>query len=1308
MLADSRPCRPVRRRASLLMIGASLAIAGCAGRPNATSSSTRPEPAPVRAETLIDAVATARPGDTIALPAGTFEGGITLPPGVSLHGAGPFRTILDARKVEVGLAIEGGRGAEVADLAIRGASKTDLLVHGAAEAAVRRVRTSESLNGINFADVTRGRIENVISDGNRYGIVVSGGRDNVVVNCTLARNASLGLSLPSGARTLAFNNCIAEGATGVYLGASAEGVRLDHNLYFTPFVGKMAGQLGRKSIGAWRYVSGQDARSVQFPVAFRDPSRDDFRPAGALEWALDRAPTSDWGAAELAGIEAPATDIEGTPRVDRYDVGAYERTLTPPRPADGRLTVGTDGVLTSAGLFAPGGREVAYLFHNLPLPHGSYSFWSPARDFQGRPIPAGTYELKTAQSALVWEYVHWVGDTGDASPPSRTAGVRPYLVAFDGEGRLIMGQGRSEDATNLRGYDAATGRWLWAFGGSSDLLGLAPGGDGAIYLLKPSGTKGLITRIDPKSGKIAPWPGRSSGTALFDGGSRASGLAELDGQLYVTDAQADAIRFGPTERPDFSRSVSLPAPTSPSADPSTHRLWLLGAGRRVVALDASGEIVADSMPVEAPAALAARAGRLAIASRATGKVHLFDAHDPERLTPLMTVGTGDGPFGPYRPDRFHFQAGPGDPGSHVNLALGPKGELAVVEENRLLVFDPSGTPLWSTFGEPGNMTALSFADPRRLFDDEGRKSLRLDEGAGTWAPDAYWDAPHGADFLGTFADGGSTFGAYVSAPAGQVIGSLLIVRYQGSSAKPVLHVLRDEGTGRYLARKDANHDGRLDDRDGGIVLPPPRGPHPLRGGGPLHRHYSLLQPGGDIITLNLNPDTWGAVWRRAGLDGDGVPVYRLQDCRAIVRRAGGFVSPYTGQPDETSGLAAATPAQDGGFLALANLRSAPGGTGLLNGAGTDAIGLEADGRLRWLHPLGQHKGMEGLATVGPVTITGVGTTAEIIALNRDGLGLGSFGFRAEAHYPGFFLDGPQAVRAYRGRDGRTYALIADTGGGMQHWWRLRGEDRIVTHSTPVTLSEPTAEALAALPARADPAPAKPAPPIVRIPRLARPLAIDGDPSKWRQAGIVPQVIITPETATGAIDGPRDAGAVVRLAYRDHDLYLQFLTFDDAPAFHQPMARHPLQDGVEFSINGFMSGFKFDVTQTADAGPIVFRSRFSQTDLDLLVPPEHAPRVIKVLDDARAVPERGLIESVYGVDMADCRAIVTELKLPIDERTYKDSTKDLFPFESGKAFRLGFQINDNDDPGTDVRNFLVWPATYGHFNPVEDAAIAVLE
>ena len=63
---------------------------------------------------------------------------------------------------------------------------------------------------------------------------------------------------------------------------------------------------------------------------------------------------------------------------------------------------------------------------------------------------------------------------------------------------------------------------------------------------------------------------------------------------------------------------------------------------------------------------------------------------------------------------------------------------------------------------------------------------------------------------------------------------------------------------------------------------------------------------------------------------------------------------------------------------------------------------------------------------------------------------------------------------------------------------------------------------------------------------------------------------------------------------------------------------------------------------------------------------HSGRVIKVLDNARDLPERKLIESVYGVDMSDCKVIVTEFKLPIDERTYKGDEKAMLPMRPDLA------------------------------------------
>jgi hypothetical protein len=305
--------RRIRDLGTSWVLACLLALPGCGVR-----SSEKPEDdAPIRAKSLAEALSTAQPGDTIVLPAGTYEGGQVLPSGVSLRGAGLGRTILDARKAEVGLAILGGRGVEVSDLTVRGAVRTGLLVSNAVNVAVRRVRVTASTSGVVFSNVAEGRIENAVSDGNRDGIILNGGRDNVVINCTLARDVHRGLSIASGERAVAFNNCLADVGIGVSLGAAAKGARLDYNLYAAPLVGEIEETSGRKSLSEWHDLSGQDAHSVISGVTFRDPLAGDYRPSG-------RGATADRGTSELDGIKAPEHDADDAPRVIPFDIGAYE------------------------------------------------------------------------------------------------------------------------------------------------------------------------------------------------------------------------------------------------------------------------------------------------------------------------------------------------------------------------------------------------------------------------------------------------------------------------------------------------------------------------------------------------------------------------------------------------------------------------------------------------------------------------------------------------------------------------------------------------------------------------------------------------------------------------------------------------------------------------------------------------------------------------------------------------------------------------------------------------------------------------
>jgi hypothetical protein len=100
--------------------------------------------------------------------------------------------------------------------------------------------------------------------------------------------------------------------------------------------------------------------------------------------------------------------------------------------------------------------------------------------------------------------------------------------------------------------------------------------------------------------------------------------------------------------------------------------------------------------------------------------------------------------------------------------------------------------------------------------------------------------------------------------------------------------------------------------------------------------------------------------------------------------------------------------------------------------------------------------------------------------------------------------------------------------------------------------------------------------------------------------------------------------------------------------------------------------------------------------------------VKVLTDVNAVSERQLLETLYGVDLSKASVVLTEFKLPIDKVTFAGAEQDVFPLGPGKSFWIGFFIDDNDTPYTDVQRFIHWPATFGMFNLPEDGARVICE
>jgi hypothetical protein len=230
---------------------------------------------------------------------------------------------------------------------------------------------------------------------------------------------------------------------------------------------------------------------------------------------------------------------------------------------------------------------------------------------------------------------------------------------------------------------------------------------------------------------------------------------------------------------------------------------------------------------------------------------------------------------------------------------------------------------------------------------------------------------------------------------------------------------------------------------------------------------------------------------------------------------------------------------------------------------------------------------------------------------------------------------------------------------------------------------------------------------VNITRLSAPLPVDGSLEAWRQAIPTPQIIITPEGSSG-INGPADCSALVRLAHLDNNLFVQVITFDDVVTMHQPQSGFYKQDGVEMAINSFTTGFKYNVTRVKGLGDMILRDRFFNMPPAKLLDPAKAPRKIAVLDNARDISERKIIENLYGVDLSASKVIVTEYMIPLTEETYEGDPKAVPATTPGSTIYIGFMIDDNDSPGGDVQKYICWPATYGTFSGKESGALATFE
>lgn len=252
------------------------------------------------------------PGDTIELAAGTFLEGVSLPPGVSLRGAGPGQTILDATGASAGVTLEASDASDGALSTI-----SSLTIRGGAAGV--------------WGGVARVRLENVvICRAVGPGIHLDAGRLDAarVTLYGCAQDA-----IVTGADGLVTDAIIA-GNGGAGLRALGPGLRLSWSTLFDNVLGPTAGpvQGGEGVTGV--VARFENERGDDFRVPSGDPTVDAGDPASP--YALEPSPNggrvnlgafgnTSWAAASLAPaagsrISADSSAGSASSRADRYCV----------------------------------------------------------------------------------------------------------------------------------------------------------------------------------------------------------------------------------------------------------------------------------------------------------------------------------------------------------------------------------------------------------------------------------------------------------------------------------------------------------------------------------------------------------------------------------------------------------------------------------------------------------------------------------------------------------------------------------------------------------------------------------------------------------------------------------------------------------------------------------------------------------------------------------------------------------------------------------------------------------------------------
>ncbi len=1252
----------------------------------------------------------AKAGETVKLPAGTFQiDQIAVPSGVILSGAGYDKTILVTKDV-CGLLISGATGTQVSDLSVRGAKGAGIQVEKSSDVTLSRVGLEQALTGLMVMDSSKVRVENLILAENRTGAVLNGNADSSLVNCTFDDNTAIALSLGLNKNTAVFNNLFLNSPLGVFVAPENDSLLLDYNIYQVSKVGKFS-DTPPDSVFTWRDQTGYDGHSMQQAVEFAAGAEYVYKPANVMPWSPDRVITTGWGSATLGAFAAPKLDIDGQP-VTHYgpSIGAWDVPLIATRPADGKFEIKGDEGTTSAGIYNKEGRLLTWLFNNLPLKKGTYSFWVPPRDLYGQAIVAGDYELRTAQANLRFVPVGngLAGNSGPGPELNTMAQISNAQGFYDENGQVLIALDWTESGINFRSMAPDFSSQHWSLPGGSAHVGAAADGKGFVYSMRMAAPNFVLLRLDGKTGATTEiLPGQFNQLVpMTKLSEKLGGMAILGDNLYFADTGANKLFITPLAKLDFAASVDLPSPSSPSADAKRGLIWLL-SGDKVVAVDAAGaKKVEIPSPVAKATSLAVRGDTLALFDDGSGMVHLFDlSADPAKPVAKGQITT----------DARPLAKNPGAKPPIVELSrigLNDAGDVLVRYQNGFKVFGSDGVMKNDFLGGWYNSFRIGAVQPDdtlTAYDpSQGDRRVIFDLKNGTWKFGNAFEKEGTIDSI--FTRDGKTYlvisGITQRNDAGAYHMWFYLARVDGDKVVPLTAWLEVLPSGAISTTQDFSK--------------------PLSGPYDPARWTPLLHPDGTPVIgwpipaataqgdLVFDSGSKTYRWVLTGFDAKGFPQYNYEGPVVTLTMNGSSGEPinsphnfaplkygdFTMPPYKITSYYS-----DGGMPRIVFV--AGGRRNQVTGtwAGSDLTSFDKDGKLEWFQPLPHVNGTSGAYVVKDIIYANGITTSETQVFGRDGLYLGRLGQPRGIPWGGKWLDNGLQYHPFAGTDGQQYMLYGDFNDCCLFWFKIAGLDKVIYQKQPLVISPALATALAALPQPA--VPKQPEPPTTKftIKKLAAPLPIDGDMEKWRSILPMPQVIITPDTgSSAAITGPADFSSVLRFAYEGTNLYVQVISFDDVITHFQNADMFYKQDAVEMAVNSYVSGLKLGLSKTHDKGDLFKIEGLRNADMDRVL----APRKITVLESAADVPERKIIEALYNVDLAKSKVIVTEFKFPLDATTYAGIEKNIPTTKSGDTVRIGLMIDDNDVPGGDVQDFEVFPATYNTFSGPETGALATFE